>query len=34
MTKENVPVTQMNETRTDHINLLTKEEWLRVYSEM
>lgn len=34
MTKENVPVTQLNETRTDHINLLTKEEWLRVYSEI
>ena len=33
-TKENVPVTQLNETRTDHINLLTKEEWLRAYSEM
>ncbi|MCR4747092.1 MAG: GNAT family N-acetyltransferase [Clostridiales bacterium] len=27
-TKENVPVTQLNEARTDHINLLTKEEWI------
>ncbi len=27
-TTENVPVTQMNETRKGHVNLLTKEDWL------
>ena len=29
-TKQDVPVPQFNETRTGHVNLLTREDWLRL----